>query len=538
MIDVMMNIPLDKRKLAADAVPALNIIKQPFNDHDETHCENRRLVVSAVAKYEENLRVEHLQLALAQAPKSVSTQTDPAYESEFKRKIKVLERELKLERVAKAKLNERVQSLQQLKDTISHWLSPGVIRRAETGKNCHFNDADIAAAIPLHNAGPRMYRLLRKRGCPLPGQTTLQRWAQRVSVNPGIINHVVPIIKKAALTTLQKLCVLSFDEVKLREEVDYLKMTDTVILPKRYAQVMMVRGLCDNWKQVIYYNFDTNMTKDILMSVINLLEKNGLIVVATVSDLRPTNRALFNQLNVNHVNPCFKTDSGRDVFVFSDAPHLLKCLRNHFVDKGFINDGIEYSVNPILDILRRDNGDLRICPRLLLEHVTVTGAGRQKVKYAARLFSHNVSQALLVHGGPTAAPTASLFKLIDEWFDVENVQQIQKDSRKRTHAFGLQLDIQMEILDKTTKFFTEARVKGKKEMQPFQKGILMNNKALPLLLESLKQYGVKYIITRRLNQDCLESFFGVIRSRGGLHDHPSPKEFTYRLRNCILGKVF
>lgn len=113
-------------------------------------------------------------------------------------------------------------------------------------------------------------------------------------------------------------------------------MTDTVILPKTYAQVMMVRGLCANWKLVIYYDFDADMTRTILMDVINLLEHSGLIVVATVCDLGPKNRALFNELKVGHnLNPSFKSNSGRDVFVFSDAPHLLKCAQNRFVDKGF-----------------------------------------------------------------------------------------------------------------------------------------------------------------------------------------------------------
>lgn len=30
--------------------------------------------------------------------------------------------------------------------------------------------------------------------------------------------------------------------------------------------------------------------------------------------------------------------------------------------------------------------------------------------------------------------------------------------------------------------------------------------------------------------------FGIIRSKGGLHDHPNPLEFKYRFRSYILGK--
>lgn len=455
---------------------------------------------------------------------------------ELIRKIAQLKRELNNEVKEGKKLRKQVQDLQCLKDSVSQWLTPGMMKRAQGGKRTRYADDDIAAAISLRNAGPRMYRLLRKRGCPLPGVSTLQRWAQRVCLAPGIIKQVIPVIIRSAKTTLDRLCVLSFDEVKVREEVDYIRMNDTVILAKRYAQVVMVRGLTKNWKQIIYYDFDANMTGKIINDVINELEKNGLLVVATVSDLGPTNQACFNQLGVNYNNPTFKTQSGRDVFVFCDTPHLLKCARNHFVDKGFLYSGKTYSVQPVLDLLARDTGDLRICPRITLDNVKVVKAARQKVKHAARLFSQSLSTALLHHGGPEAELTAKLLKLVNDWFDVFNSQAIRKDARKRLHAFGLAMEVQLDILNRATEFFKEARVVGKSSMQPFQKGIIMNNKALPLLLESLRQYKVEFILTRRLNQDCLESIFGVIRSRGGLHDHPSPKEFSYRLRNCILGK--
>lgn len=65
----------------------------------------------------------------------------------------------------------------------------------------------------------------------------------------------------------------------------------------------------------------------------------------------------------------------------------------------------------------------------------------------------------------------------------------------------------------------------------------MSNNALKLLLEDLKRrFDTQYILTRRLNQDILENFFGIIRAKGGLHDHPNALEFKYRLRSYIMGK--
>lgn len=112
-----------------------------------------------------------------------------------------------------------------------------------------------------------------------------------------------------------------------------------------------------------------------------------------------------------------------------------------------------------------------------------------------------------------------------------------EDSRDRKKAFGLSLDLQHNILDQMSKVMSELRVKGRKTLLPFQKGILISNTSLKLLFDDLKtRHNVKYILTYRLNQDVLENMFGALRARGGLHDHPDALEFKYRLRKYILGR--
>lgn len=65
----------------------------------------------------------------------------------------------------------------------------------------------------------------------------------------------------------------------------------------------------------------------------------------------------------------------------------------------------------------------------------------------------------------------------------------------------------------------------------------MSNNSVQLLYEDVKRrFQKKYILTYRLNQDVLENFFGAIRSKGGLYDHPDAIEFKYRLRSYILGR--
>ncbi|CAL1289907.1 unnamed protein product [Larinioides sclopetarius] len=56
------------------------------------------------------------------------------------------------------------------------------------------------------------------------------------------------------------------------------------------------------------------------------------------------------------------------------------------------------------------------------------------------------------------------------------------------------------------------------------------------LYEDLMPLDVKFILTSRLNQDCLENFFFQIRGVGHFYDHPLPSEVKYRIRLLLLGK--
>lgn len=51
-----------------------------------------------------------------------------------------------------------------------------------------------------------------------------------------------------------------------------------------------------------------------------------------------------------------------------------------------------------------------------------------------------------------------------------------------------------------------------------------------------EKFNFKYILTHRVNQDCLENFFSQVRGRNGPIDHPSPVECLYTIKAIILGK--
>lgn len=78
------------------------------------------------------------------------------------------------------------------------------------------------------------------------------------------------------------------------------------------------------------------------------------------------------------------------------------------------------------------------------------------------------------------------------------------------------------------------RAKEKKSLISFQRVICMSNASLKLRYIGPKaRYNILYILPHHLNENVTEHFFGAIRYKRVLHDHPNPLEFKYRLRAYI-----
>ncbi|KAK3775681.1 hypothetical protein RRG08_049860 [Elysia crispata] len=48
---------------------------------------------------------------------------------------------------------------------------------------------------------------------------------------------------------------------------------------------------------------------------------------------------------------------------------------------------------------------------------------------------------------------------------------------------------------------------------------------------------VKFILTNRLNRDCFENLFVVMRSKGGHRDNPDPLEFGMAFRQVMVDEL-
>ncbi|VEN43569.1 unnamed protein product [Callosobruchus maculatus] len=395
-------------------------------------------------------------------------------------KIKQLEEKIALlqeeNQLLLRKIGENDSKERNIKDSLQKIFSPGQIKRLlnPEKKFSRWSPEDIASAISLRSVSPKAYKYLRTNGYPLPALSTLRTWAATFDLKPGLLKGVCSLLKGTVmnLSSQDKLCVLSFDEMYVSNRIDIEKKQEEKIGPHKNCQTVMVRALLKNWKQPIFYKFDQTMSPDILMNIIKELFDIGLIVVSIVSDMELT---LAHKLTKHHLEV---TGSERQrvrpaVQLFSNS--TAKAI-TYLGQNGFLPENSNWQ---------------------------------------------DVSE---------------LCQLFNDWFDLLNSRNKYSGCiEKNAFGTNLeaQQDLLNRVTNQVSSMIVGNH---KSMIQFQKGILLTNKSMAELYTYVHLTYGVEYILTSRLNQDVLENFFSYIRGIGGANDHPSPLEFRYRLRWYILGK--
>ncbi|XP_071574859.1 uncharacterized protein [Temnothorax nylanderi] len=441
-------------------------------------------------------------------------------------------------------------------DVLKKVFTPGQIRMLlnPSQKYVNWSSEDIASAMSLRCVSPKAYRYLKNvMKIPLPSLQTLRRWATDINVEPGVLNAILDCMrfKSKSMPDFETLVILTFDEVYLSNKVAIDRKKQQVVGPHKTCQCVMVRSLFGNWKQPVYYNYDTPMTKDNILHIISRLYNVGYTVVAMTCDMGPTNMALWLDLGIGIAPKKYyfqhPINENYKIYVFADMPHLLKLARNHFLDNGFSVGKHRVDKKCIERILSINSRDMKISHNISQYHLDVQGSERQKVRPAAQLLSETTASSTEWYGQKGYlnnfdwAETARVIRLFNDWFDIFNASS-KFGKHEGKNAYGVILQKQNNILSEMNKLMHEIKIGKHKTLISFQKGIIVTNNSLQELLPYVTKlcsdfkFNVEYILTRRLNQDVLENFFSFIRATGGAYDQPTALDFKYRLRKYILGK--
>jgi len=109
-----------------------------------------------------------------------------------------------------------------------------------------WSSEDIASAISLRCISPKAYRYMRNVvKMPLPGLSTLRRWACNINVDPGILDAIFDWMKYKGKTLQmhEKLVILTFDEIHLCNKIAIDRKLQQVVGSHKSYQCVMVRSL-------------------------------------------------------------------------------------------------------------------------------------------------------------------------------------------------------------------------------------------------------------------------------------------------------
>lgn len=143
---------------------------------------------------------------------------------------------------------------------------------------------------------------------------------------------------------MDKLCTLSFVEIHLSDNIEIDEKLQKVYGPVKTYQVAIVQGLFSQWKQPIYFKYDqqlvTTIGAEIVENTISELYDVGFTVVTFNTDMCSANTTIWKKWKVgcgDDEKTYFMHPRNKNlkVYVFADAPHLLKLMRNHYFDSGF-----------------------------------------------------------------------------------------------------------------------------------------------------------------------------------------------------------
>ena len=428
-------------------------------------------------------------------------------------------------------------------------------------KGRRYDIAFKAWALTLYHISGKAYRFLAKL-FNLPSKRTLTGIVSKFASDVGFSEKSLYVIKKRvdSLPPTGKVCTLLMDEVSLKSHLFYDASKDSLVglqdcgngetsgLVANSALVLMARGIIDNWKQPIAYylvneSCDSIVLKDIISEAILHLESMGLMVVGIVSD-QGSNFIKFNhEMGVTVDKPYFEM-RGKIYFTIFDPPHLLKSVRNNLMRNNFECDNKVASWEDIKTFFNKEQKlPIRTAPKLTEKHLNPNGFSKMKVKLASQVLSHSVAAGINTYVSLQGLPgqaigTAILISKIDKIFDCCNSSSF-KNSKFCRRPFSPQSP-HLEVMEEGINFFKSIKVVNpatgvdKTNALKCLKGWCHTLRAITCLWRKMYNEGiVSFLVTRQLNQDPLENFFGSIRQQGGNSDNPTPIQFKRAYRKLF-----
>lgn len=408
-------------------------------------------------------------------------------------------------------------------------------------------------ALAIYYKSSSCYSFLRRKGLVLPAISTIKKWLGNFLCTPGFNKRMFKnlAIKAESLSKAETICIVMFDEMSIKRHLDYSEKLDIfegiadlgnlgrTPVPASQALVIMIRGIYSAWKiPLAYFLTGNGITStelhEILLTCLEKLTSIKLRPIGIVCDLSSTNQKVLANLNVTLEKPYFMFQDQK-YYAFYDVPHLLKCIRNNFLNNSFVsgNKLIKFSdIKAIYELDSKSNTG-RCLLKLSNKHVNPNAFEKMNVKLAAQLLSHSVASAIKVAlqtgelVSATGEHTANFVDTMNYLFDALNSTRFTANNPYNRVLSEKNPQV-MKAIDRgydLIKNLYKINTKGELYRPPSFDGFLQTINAVKMFYCQQLEEEKSFLFTGRLSQDPLENQFSIYRQKGGYNRNPTAKSF-------------
>lgn len=333
-----------------------------------------------------------------------------------------------------------------------------------------------------------------------------------------------------------------------------------------YALVVMLVCINGHFKTPIAYYFIKSLNGEaranILQELIKTLHENGISDIRSLTfDGASVNLSMVIKLGANITNnvqdDCYIEDpiTNEPIVIIPDSCHMLKLIRNTFaeytlMDKNNKIIGWEFIVK-LVDLQEKEK--LHAGTKIRRRHINYQ-TEKMKVKLAAQILSNRVADALTYmemkfpNDFQGADTTSTFCKNMNDSFDILNSRR--KFECNRTY-YSITMDniYNMETkIKELTEYISSLKIiqngiivpiLNSKRKTGFWGFIVGMKNALQLAKYVFNHNLMSYLLTYKLSQDHLETFFSALRKMGGFNNNPTCFQFrcAYKKLICHVNSI-
>lgn len=377
----------------------------------------------------------------------------------------------------------------------------------------------------------------------LPSTRSLQSYSSplNMSVNNDNCNLIYLKSQFNSLKDHEKIVSLKMDEIQINSSLELRGGLLEGFSKNRpdelanHVQAFLINSLLSNYKEIVnLIPVKRNAAESLYKSLIYILEaveKLGFRVVCITSDNNRINRNCFDRLVVSKTENYFfsKVHPGSKIFLLFDAPHMMKCIRNNWINLK--NPKKEFQFNPfkttefgtkasfehikMLYELERDK-TIKLGYKLNSKVIYPSSIERQKVPLALSIFDESTIAALksLV---PNSESTTNFLLAFQKFWKIFNINNPNKGifkNDKSYEPFNNKNDERLNFLKTFADWLDDWKshhLPDKLSAETFHSVSFSCRSLHSLVIYLLEDINFKYVLTSKLQTDYLESLFGIYR---------------------------